>query len=187
MSRTSATSNESAVAGNATVAIPRPGMMRVLRDAVGAGAHRVRRTAQPQQYAFHYERVLGTSFELQVVAADLAAATRAEEAALVEVDRLVGVLSSYTATRELSRWLSQPGVVTSVSPALGDVLLAAEVWRVRTGGAFNPAAASIVDLLRDADPALPHGSSLDEPARSKLADLTSFKSVSAHSAALRAA
>jgi thiamine biosynthesis lipoprotein len=167
MSRLSATSNEAQIVGKATEATARPGMLRWLRDAADAGIQRMRRTEQPQQYAFHYERVLGTSFELQVIAADSAAATRAEEAALAEVDRLSGVLSSYSATSELSGWLSQPGVVMSVSPALGDVLLAAEAWRVRTGGAFNPAASSVIDLLRDADPVSLSVTALDAPARSR--------------------
>lgn len=167
MSRASALPNESAVAGNATDVISHRRMMRALRHAVGAAAHRVRRTEQPKQYAFHYERVLGTSFELQVVAADAGAATRAEVAALAEVDRLAAVLSGYAATSELSRWPSQPGVVTAVSGALADVLIAAEAWRVHTGGAFNPAAASLVELLRDPEPAVHHSVTLDEASRQR--------------------
>jgi thiamine biosynthesis lipoprotein len=139
--------------------------MRVLQNAVGAVVNRVKRTDRAASYAFHYERVLGTSFELQVVAQDAAAAERAEERALAEVDRLADVLSGYSATSELSRWPLLAGAITAVSPELADVLIAAEAWRVRTGGAFNPAASSIIELIRDTDSSADEGTRLDEASR----------------------
>lgn len=107
------------------------------------------RTPRGRGFAFHYERVLGTSLELQVVATDADAARRAEVAVLAEVDRLARILSAYDATSELARWQEQHGVLRPVSPELADVLSAAERWRVRTAGGFNPAAASLMESLRD--------------------------------------
>ena len=167
MSRSAAKTTEAAHTEVTDVTL-RVGLLQALRDMVNATARRVKRTQPAQRHAFHYERVLGTSFELQVVAANAVAAQRAEQAVLAEVDRLSGVLSGYSATSELSRWPTQPGVVTQVSPALANVLVAAELWRVRTGGAFNPAAYSLVELLRDADPSSHGALSLDEPARAAL-------------------
>jgi thiamine biosynthesis lipoprotein len=140
--------------------------MSALRDAVRAVSRRGRAEEGPQRHAFHYERVLGTSFELQVVAADAESARRAEVAVLAEVDRLNDVLSGYSPTSELSRWPSQIGVLRPVSPALADVLIAAEGWRVRTEGAFNPAAFSLTELLRDAAPTA-GGHSLDDLSRAR--------------------
>ena len=107
------------------------------------------RTPRGRGFAFHYERVLGTSLELQVVATDADVARRAEVAVLAEVDRLAAILSGYDATSELARWQEQHGVLRPVSPDLADVLSAAERWRVRTAGAVNPAAAALMQLLRD--------------------------------------
>ncbi len=101
--------------------------------------------SRARNYAFHYERVLGTSFELRVVASGADVAQRAESAALAEVDRLAEILSGYSATSELCEWQELHDVDVPVSTELADVLLAAETWRDRTGGAFNPAAISLVD------------------------------------------
>ena len=114
----------------------------------------IRWTRRPRAraYAFHYERVLGTSLELQVVATHADVAQRAEQTVLTEVDRLAQILSGYAATSELSRWQETRGVVVPVSRELAQVLESAEAWRTWTGGAFNPAAVSLVELLSDASP-----------------------------------
>ena len=127
----------------------------VLRALASAALRRVARAPRARRHAFHYEGVLGTSLELQVVAASADAAHAAESAVLEEIDRLAGILSGYAPTSELSRWLATRGEPVAVSPELADVLDAAEAWRARTGGAFNPAAASLVELLGDraTDPA----------------------------------
>src|SRR5689334_1017125 len=84
-----------------------------------------------RRYAFHYERVLGTSLELQVTAGDERAARRAEAAALAEVDRLEAILSGWSDASELARWQSTVGVEVPVSRELAEVLAAAEAWRAR--------------------------------------------------------
>ena len=102
-----------------------------------------------QSYAFHYEDVLGTSFELQVVATHPDVAQSAEAAVLAEVDRLDRILSGYSATSELAKWQETHGVDVPVSTELADVLEAAEDWREWTGGAFNASAVSLLDLPDD--------------------------------------
>jgi thiamine biosynthesis lipoprotein ApbE len=105
--------------------------------------------AQPRRHAYYYEHVLGTSFELTVVASGTTAARRAESAALAEVDRLDTILSGWSSTSELASWTATHDVDVAVSPELADVLHASDVWRLRTGGAFDAAAQAIIVLLRD--------------------------------------
>ncbi len=137
-------------------AVTSAGSAQLPGSVIGAVLNALAATIRPwarmprgRRYAFHYERLLGTSLELQVVATHADAARRAEAAVLFEVDRLALILSGYDPTSELMRWQEQHGVLEPVSPELADVLSAAETWRVRTAGAFNPAAASLVELLRD--------------------------------------
>jgi len=105
--------------------------------------------ARPRRHAYHYEHVLGTSFELNVVATGVSAARRAESVALAEVDRLEAILSGWSSTSELAYWTATQDVDVAISPELADVLHASDVWRVRTGGAFDAAAQAIIALLRD--------------------------------------
>ncbi|MEO5814644.1 MAG: FAD:protein FMN transferase [Gemmatimonadaceae bacterium] len=102
-------------------------------------------------FAFHYDRVLGTSFELQLVAKHAEAAHRAEHVVLAEVDRLEKSLSGWADTSELSCWQQTRGVEAPVSPELAEVLELGEDWRIWTAGAFNPAAVSFGDLLHVSD------------------------------------
>lgn len=105
--------------------------------------------ARPRRHAYHYEHVLGTSFELRVVATGAAAAQRAESVALAEVDRLEAILSGWSTTSELARWTATHDVDVAVSAELADVLHASDVWRACTGGAFDAAAQAIIALLCD--------------------------------------
>jgi FAD:protein FMN transferase len=105
--------------------------------------------ARPRPHAYYYEHVLGTSFELTVVATATTAARRAESVALTEVDRLEAILSGWSSTSELARWTTTHDVDVSVSPELADVLHASDAWRRRTGGAFDPAAQAVIALLRE--------------------------------------
>lgn len=105
--------------------------------------------ARPRRHAYHYEHVLGTSFELNVVATGVSAARRAESVALAEVDRLEAILSGWSSTSELAHWTATQDVDVAISPELADVLHASDAWRARTGGAFDAAAQAIIALLRD--------------------------------------
>lgn len=109
----------------------------------------IARWAPERAYAFHYERVLGTSFELRVRATSERVARGAEMVVLAEVDRLAAVLNAWSATSELSCWSATSGVAVPVSSALADVLHLGDVWQSRTGGALNPAAQAIIAAIRD--------------------------------------
>jgi thiamine biosynthesis lipoprotein len=143
---------------------PARGGARLFRDAAAAALRRIRPAPRAERHVAHFENVLGTSFELQVVATSADAAKRAECAALDEVDRLAEILSGYSATSELARWQTTFDVDVAVSPELAEVLAAAERWRVFTNGAFNPAAVSLVELLRD-PPSAGDDTTLDADAR----------------------
>jgi len=103
----------------------------------------------PRRHAYYYEQVLGTSLELSVVAERRSAAERAEAVVLAEVDRLEAILSGWSPTSELARWTMTYDTEQPVSPDLADVLEACDAWRLRTGGAFDPAAQAIIAQLRD--------------------------------------
>lgn len=127
-------------------------MRRLLDTKIGrAITARHRRAPRTQPFVFHYEHVLGTSLELKVDAESESAARCAESIVLAEVDRLESVLSGWSHTSELARWQATHDVAVPVSPDLADVLHASDAWRARTGGAFNPAAQAIIELLRDGD------------------------------------
>lgn len=97
--------------------------------------------ARPRRvrHAVHLEGVLGTSLELQVVAGTEQQGRAAETAVLVEIDRLEAIFNAYRPTSELRRWQQTHDEDVPVSPELFRVLSAAEEWRSRTNGAFNPA------------------------------------------------
>ena len=102
-----------------------------------------------RRFVRNYEHVLGTSLELHVLAEREDVAARAEEAMLAEMDRLEPILSGWRSTSEFARWQTTLGEDVPVSPELADVLEACETWRLRTRGAFDPAAQAIIDLLRE--------------------------------------
>ena len=115
-------------------------------------------------YAAHYEDVLGTSLELHLSATHADAAQCAERHVLTEMDRLDRILSGWAATSELSHWQQSYDVDAPVSQELAEVLELGEDWRIWTGGAFNPASISLMELLGDAT----HSSAL----RDRIAELS---------------
>jgi thiamine biosynthesis lipoprotein ApbE len=90
------------------------------------------------EFVFHHEHVMGTSLELHVRAAGIASAQEAEARALAEIDRLAAILSGYDQTSEFCRWQSTDHAPARISPELWEVLLAADRWAKRSGGAFDP-------------------------------------------------
>jgi FAD:protein FMN transferase len=106
-------------------------------------------TGRPVRHVAHYEPVLGTSLELQLVAVSEEAARRGEGAALAEIDRLEAVFSAYRPDSELRRWQETHDVDVPVSPELAEVLERSELWRARTGGAFNPAVEAPTRVWRE--------------------------------------
>ena len=94
-------------------------------------------------HTFHRENVLGTSFEMKVLAGSADAAARAERAALGEIGRESAILSSWDPDSEFSRWFRTRGEAVAVSPELFEVLSTFDTWRERTGGALDAAAESV--------------------------------------------
>jgi len=94
-------------------------------------------------FTFQRENVLGTSFEMKVAASSQEIAEQAEGAAIDEINREAGLLSSYDAGSEFSRWFETRGTAVRVSPELFEVLGLFDAWRVRTNGALNPGAEAV--------------------------------------------
>jgi len=103
-----------------------------------------------QVYQFNYENVLGTSFELKVVASSEQLANTAERVALAEIDRLNSILSTYDPTSEVSRWQKTLNREVSISPELFEVLTFFDHWKVKTGGALNASAGIASALWKNA-------------------------------------
>ena len=101
-------------------------------------------------YYFHREDVLGTSFELKVLAPAASDAHTAEAAALREIDRQAGILSAYDPHSEFSRWFRTRGRAVPVSPELFEVLRLFDQWRERTGGALDASAEVVVRAWKSA-------------------------------------
>jgi FAD:protein FMN transferase len=89
-------------------------------------------------FAFFHENVMGTSLELRVLADDRESAQWAEDQVLGEIDRLCLIFSGYDRASEFSRWQATAGAPMSLSSELCEVLTACDVWRNRSGGAFDP-------------------------------------------------
>jgi thiamine biosynthesis lipoprotein len=107
-------------------------------------------TASRGPFVYHHENVLGTSLELKIHALNEAAADQAEAAALAEIDRLNGILSTYDVTSEASRWLRTRNQPVKVSPELFEVLSQFDAWRLRTNGALDPAAEAVSQVWKQA-------------------------------------
>lgn len=96
------------------------------------------RPAIGEDYSFAHDDVMGTSLELIVRADDAAAARRAEERTLREIDRLAALLSNHDPSSEFRRWQAGARGSRAASPELIEVLAASDAWRERSGGAFDP-------------------------------------------------
>jgi thiamine biosynthesis lipoprotein ApbE len=91
-------------------------------------------SARADEYRFHYDHVLGTSLDLIVWTARESDADRAEAVVLAEIDRLSGVLSTYSPLSEISRLDHSTGPFFC-SRELFDVLATYAEWSRRTAGA----------------------------------------------------
>ncbi|HRI80219.1 MAG TPA: FAD:protein FMN transferase, partial [Cyclobacteriaceae bacterium] len=98
------------------------------------------RSTDRHAYFSNYENVLGTSFQLKVIAENESIASAAEETALTEIDRLSSILSSYDPQSEFSRWQKTFNQDIPVSKELFEVLSLFDQWRLKTGGALNASA-----------------------------------------------
>jgi FAD:protein FMN transferase len=101
-------------------------------------------------YLFQYENVLGTSMELKIVAVSEKQAGIAEKAALAEISRLSGILSSYDAKSEFSKWLASSNQEIVISKELFTVLHLFDSWRNKTDGALDASAEAAGKLWKEA-------------------------------------
>lgn len=91
--------------------------------------------AQAQTWNFHADNVLGTSFDMAVVAPRQEEARFAFAAAQAEIARLDKVLSGWRDDSELAAFNADTG--HKASPDLAAVIQGCETWRVKSGGAFD--------------------------------------------------
>lgn len=102
------------------------------------------------RHAATFERVLGTTLDLQIVAGTEGQARLAQQALLDEIDRLEQTFSRFLPESELNRWLAT-NTPTTVSLDLGEVLRQALHWQALSGGAFHPATEALSPLWKEAE------------------------------------
>lgn len=124
-------------------------------------------TAANGLFISHLENILGTSFDLKVVAPSYTVARQAETAALTEISRLSAILSSYQPDSEFSNWVNTSGEAVPVSADLLSILAGFDHWQAQTRGAINAAAETINQLWQQA------ARSETVPSETKRADLVS--------------
>ena len=107
--------------------------------------------AEAETYNRHRDHVLGTSFDLVVVADSTAVADRAEAAMLDEIARLNAVLSNYDVSSEVSRLNTKPEA--KVSADLMQVLSACESFRTRSNDAISCRIGEVISIWNAADKA----------------------------------
>jgi thiamine biosynthesis lipoprotein ApbE len=99
-------------------------------------------------FCYAHENVLGTSMDLRVDADEESAADAAEARVLQELDRLAGVLSTYSAESEISTWLAGSSESVRLSDDLHAVLAACDAWEKASDGAFNARVEAISRLWK---------------------------------------
>ncbi len=103
-----------------------------------------------QTYQYNYENVLGTSFELKMMAISEERADHAEQLALDEIDRLNNILSTYNTNSEIGRWLKSYQTEEKISAELLEVFTLFDQWRTKTKGALNASAAIASNIWKAA-------------------------------------
>ena len=122
---------------------------KVLLAAACFGVATLSAAAEPQALHRHRDYVLGTSFDLVVMAESEAIADRAESAILAEINRLNSVLSNYDGGSEISQLNTKPEA--HVSPDLMRVLSACESFRERSGDAVSCRIGEVIAIWNAAE------------------------------------
>lgn len=113
------------------------------------------------------EGVLGTSFEMQVEGASRRRAARAVDAALAEIARLEGLLSTWRADSTLSAYNAGRLPAEQLPADVAAVLALCARWRAETAGAFSCRLGGLIAQWRqaDADDRLPERADVRKQAR----------------------
>lgn len=106
-------------------------------------------SAEGETFRRHRDHVLGTSFDLVVVAETADTADAVETAILEEVDRLSAILNTYDESSEISRLNAVEA--TDISPELFHVISACEAFREQTGNALSCRIGGIVAAWSEAE------------------------------------
>ncbi len=107
-------------------------------------------TSRDRIFNFAWDNVLGTSLDLKVAASSPAQAQKAATAVLNEIGREARILSSWDPESEFSRWSRTHGQAIPVSGELFEVLGMYDTWRVRTNGALDASAGSVINAWQSA-------------------------------------
>lgn len=106
-------------------------------------------TGEPARF-HHYEHhgLMGTVIDVRISADSEAAADRADEAMVAELQRLERIFSAYDPASELCRWRrgQSPGSSAEFSELMARVL----DWQVRSEGRFNPMVADVSRVWQEA-------------------------------------
>lgn len=156
-----------------TVAAAISGLLAVFMLTAGALASPASRTspAPGEPERFECSRIaMGTKARVVAWAGDREEARRAAEAALDRLTELDAILSDWSATSELSRFVAKAGSgEVTLSPDLASALEQAQRFALLTDGAFDPTVGPVVRLWRASRAAgtSPDPAALDE-ARSRI-------------------
>ncbi|MDB5118112.1 MAG: hypothetical protein JWQ79_3604 [Mucilaginibacter sp.] len=101
-------------------------------------------------YIANYENILGTSFEMKVIATTSGSAKDAETKAMNEIDRLNKILSGYDKSSEFNKWQYGEKKALKVSSELFEVLSLFDKWRVQSNGALDASAEVVGKVWKDA-------------------------------------
>jgi len=110
-----------------------------------------------QQFAFHRENILGTSFELQVNSIRPEGACVCEQQVLAEIERLRLILSTYDPASEISRVRAGAQVK---SPELKTLLSDYALWAERTNWAISVSMGEVIRLWKAAKETAPSSEAL---------------------------
>jgi thiamine biosynthesis lipoprotein len=118
---------------------------------VGNHPAKEEKPAKAQLYVVNHENILGTSLEFKIISTSEAEVTKAEQAALKEINRLSKIFSAYDTKSEFSQWMQQDlNKPVKVSKELFEMLSLFETWKAQTNGALDASAAVASKLWREA-------------------------------------
>ncbi|MEZ5986095.1 MAG: DUF2271 domain-containing protein [Hyphomonas sp.] len=122
---------------------------KALLAVVLSGGTALAAAAEVKTYNRHRDHVLGTSFDLVVVAESEVDADQAEAAMLEEIARLNALLSNYDVSSEISRLNTKPEA--KVSEELMQVLSTCEAFREQSNDAISCRIGEVVSIWNAAE------------------------------------